>query len=62
MLPHVVVEVALGHERVLADLALVGLLVVVLDADVLVDACLVEHLYVGRGLISQVRRVLRDQI
>ena len=44
VLPHVVVEVALGDERVLADVARVGLLLLVLDADVLVDARLVEHL------------------
>ena len=54
MLPHVVVEVALGDEGALADLALVGLLVVVLDADVLVDARLVEHLVADRA-----RRVQR---
>ena len=44
MLPHVVVEVALGDEGALAYLTLVRPLVVVLDADVLVDARLVEHL------------------
>ena len=54
VLPHVVVEVALGDEGALADLALVGLLVVVLDADVLVDARLVEHLVADRA-----RRVQR---
>ena len=49
MLPHVVVEVALGDERVLADVARVGLLLLVLDADVLVDARLVEHLVTDRA-------------
>ena len=63
VLPHVVVEVALGDERVLADLALVRLLILMLYADVLVDAGFVEHLVAdGAGGVERALLVLGHEV
>lgn len=50
VLPGVVVKVALGHKGLLANITRVRLLSVVLDADVLGNTCLVEHLAADRAL------------
>jgi hypothetical protein len=63
MLPHVVVQVALGHERVLAHLALICLLLLVLDSNVLVDARFVGHLVAdGAGGVQRALFVLGHKI